>query len=44
MVEFPGYTEAVANSGHSATGAFFKELQSICTSKPQFRNLGVRNA
>jgi len=43
-VEFPGYTEAMANSGHPATEAFGKELQSICTGEPQFRNLDVRSA
>ena len=44
VVEFPGYAEAMANSGHLATAAFLKELQSICTSEPQFRNLDVRSA
>ena len=44
VVEFPGYAEAMANSGHPATAAFLKELQSICTSEPQFRNLDVRSA
>ena len=44
VVEFPGYTEAMANSGHPATEAFGKELQSICTGEPQFRNLDVRSA
>ena len=44
MVEFPGYAEAMANSGHPATAAFLKELQSICSSEPQFRNLDVRSA
>ena len=39
-----GYAEAMANSGHPATAAFLKELQSICTSEPQFRNLDVRSA
>jgi hypothetical protein len=43
MVEFPGYTEAMANSGHQATEAFGKELQSICIGEPQFRNLDVRS-
>jgi Protein of unknown function (DUF1059) len=43
MVEFPGYTEAMANSGHPATAAFLKELQSICPTEPQFRNLEVRS-
>jgi Protein of unknown function (DUF1059) len=42
-VEFPGYAEAMANSGHPATAAFLKELQTICTSEPQFRNLDVRS-
>ena len=42
LVEFPGYTEAMANSGHPATAAFSKELQAICSSEPQFRNLDVR--
>jgi hypothetical protein len=32
------------NSGHPATAAFLKELQAICTSEPQFRNLDVRSA
>jgi Protein of unknown function (DUF1059) len=44
IVEFPGYTEAMANSGHPATAAFLKELQSISSSEPQFRNLDVRSA
>jgi hypothetical protein len=44
MVEFPSYTEAMANSGHPATAAFLKELQSISSTEPQFRNLDVRNA
>jgi Protein of unknown function (DUF1059) len=44
VVEFPGYAEAMANSGHPATAAFLKELKAICTSEPQFRNLDVRSA
>ena len=44
VVEFPGYPEAMANSGHPATEAFLKELQSICAGEPQFRNLDVRSA
>ena len=44
VVEFPGYAEAMANSGHPATAAFLKELQSICSTEPQFRNLDVRSA
>jgi hypothetical protein len=43
VVEFPGYAEAMANSGHPATQAFLKELQSISSSEPQFRNLDVRS-
>jgi hypothetical protein len=43
VVDFPGYTEAMANSGHPATEAFLKELQSIASRKPQFRNLDVRS-
>jgi Protein of unknown function (DUF1059) len=43
VVEFPGYAEAMANSGHPATAAFLKELESISSSKPQFRNLDVRS-
>jgi hypothetical protein len=43
LVEFPGHPEAMANSGHPATAAFLKELQSICRSEPQFRNLDVRS-
>jgi hypothetical protein len=39
VVEFPGYAEAMANSGHPATQAFLKELQSIASSEPLFRNL-----
>ena len=42
MVGFPGYADAMANSGHPATGAFEKELQAICHGEPQFRNLDVR--
>ena len=41
VVEFPGYAEAMANSGHPATAAFLKELQSICRTEPEFRNLDV---
>jgi Protein of unknown function (DUF1059) len=44
VVEFPGYPEAMANSSHPATAAFLKELQSISSSEPQFRNLDVRSA
>jgi hypothetical protein len=44
VVEFAGYAEAMANSGHPATAAFLKELQAICSSEPQFRNLDVRSA
>jgi hypothetical protein len=44
VVGFPGYADAMANSGHPATGAFLKELQSISTSEPQFRNLDVPSA
>lgn len=44
VVEFPGYAEAMANSDHPATSAFLKELQAICKSEPQFRNLDVRSA
>jgi Protein of unknown function (DUF1059) len=43
LVEFPGYAEAMANSGHPATQAFLKELKSISSSEPQFRNLDVRS-
>jgi hypothetical protein len=38
-----GYTEAMANSGHPATAAFLKELQSICRTEPEFRNLDVHS-
>ena len=44
VVEFPAYAEAMANSGHPATAAFLKELQAICDSEPQFRNLNVHSA
>jgi hypothetical protein len=44
VVEFPGYTEAMANSEHPATSVFLKELEAICTSEPHFRNLDVRSA
>jgi len=43
VVEFPGHAEAMANSSHPATAAFLKELQSISSSEPQFRNLDVRS-
>jgi hypothetical protein len=43
VVEFPGYADAMANSGHPATKAFLDELQSISSSEPQFRNLDVRD-
>jgi hypothetical protein len=42
VVEFPSYTEVMANSRHPTTEAFLKELQSISSSEPQFRNLDVR--
>ena len=42
-MEFPGYAEAMANSAHPATAAFLKELQSICRTEPEFRNLEVRS-
>jgi Protein of unknown function (DUF1059) len=44
VVEFPGYADAMANSGHPATAAFLKELQSISSSEPRFRNLDVHSA
>ena len=44
VVEFPGYADAMANSGHPATGTFLKELQSISSGEPQFRNLDVLTA
>ena len=44
VVEFPGYAEAMANSGHPATAAFGKDLQSICRTEPEFRNLDVHSA
>ncbi len=44
IVEFPGHTEAMANSDHPATAAFLKELQAICASEPRFRNLDVHSA
>jgi hypothetical protein len=44
VVEFGSYAEAMANSGHPATEAFGKELRSICTGEPQFRNLDVHSA
>jgi hypothetical protein len=43
VVEFPGYAQAMANSGHPATAAFLNELQSICRTEPQFRNLDVHS-
>ena len=43
VVEFPGYAEAMANSAHPATEAFLKELQSICRTQPEFRNLDVQS-
>jgi Protein of unknown function (DUF1059) len=39
VVGFAGYADAMANSGHPATGAFLKELQALSSSEPQFRNL-----
>ncbi|HEV2258760.1 MAG TPA: hypothetical protein VGS06_37045 [Streptosporangiaceae bacterium] len=44
VVTFPGYAEAMANSGHPATAMFLKELQTICDNEPQFRNLDVCSA
>jgi hypothetical protein len=44
VVGFPSYADAMTNSGHPATGAFLKELQSISSSEPQFRNLDVLSA
>jgi len=43
VVEFGGYDQAMANSGHSATATFEKELRAICTGEPRFRNLDVRS-
>ena len=40
---FPGYAEAMGNSGHPATQSFLKDLQSISSDEPQFRNLDVRS-
>jgi hypothetical protein len=34
----------MANSSHPATAAFLKDLQSISSSEPRFRNLDVRSA
>jgi len=44
VVEFPGFPEAMANSGHAATGTFLAELRAICEGEPEFRNLDVRQA
>lgn len=44
VVEFPGHTEAMANSGHPATGRFLAELRAICDAEPEFRNLDVVQA
>ena len=44
LVEFPGYAEAMSNSGHPATATFLKELQAICDGEPRFRNLDVHSA
>lgn len=33
----------MANSGHPAIAAFLKDLQSISSSEPQFRNLDVQS-
>jgi Protein of unknown function (DUF1059) len=44
IVEFPGYEQAMANSGHPATAQFLSELTKICEAEPTFRNLTVRRA
>ena len=44
IVEFPDYEQAMANSGHPATGEFLSELTKICEDEPTFRNLTVRRA
>jgi len=44
IVGFPDYAEAMANSGHPAIAAFLKDLQSIGSTDPQFRNLDVRSS
>jgi hypothetical protein len=44
VVEFPSYAEAMANSGHPATGKFVAELRAICDGEPEFRNLDVVQA
>lgn len=44
IVEFPDYEQAMANSGHPATGQFLTELTKICEAQPTFRNLTVRRA
>jgi len=44
VVEFPGFPEAMANSGHAATGTFLAELRAICEGEPEFRTLDVRQA
>lgn len=44
VVEFPGYPDAMANSGHRATATFLAELRAICDGEPEFRNLDVRQS
>ncbi|HEX3830256.1 MAG TPA: DUF1059 domain-containing protein [Sporichthyaceae bacterium] len=41
LVEFPDHAAAMANSDQPETAVWFKELQSICSGEPQFRNLDV---
>jgi hypothetical protein len=43
IVEFPGYAQAMENSGHPATDGFLKELRAICDGEPEFRNLDTRS-
>jgi hypothetical protein len=42
IVEFPSYTDAMANSDLPETGEFAARLARLCDGPPVFRNLDVR--
>jgi hypothetical protein len=42
IVEFPSYEAAMANSGKPETDQMARQLASMCTSGPHYRNLDVQ--
>jgi quinol monooxygenase YgiN len=42
IVEFPSYEAAMANSGRPETDQMARELASMCTRGPEYRNLDVQ--